>query len=202
MIERYSLPEMSAVWSEERRLALWQRIEVLAAAAWAAEGTVPAAAAEAMAAAPPIDAVRWRHREAVTHHDVAAFVDVLAEACGEHGRWVHFGLTSSDILDTALAVQLREASDLLLDRVVSLFTAVQRLAVTHRSTVMVGRTHGMWAEPTTFGHKMAGFGFELIRGYRRLQSARATVSYGKIAGAVGTHSTVPDPVERRVLDGD
>ena len=200
MIDRYSLPEMAAVWSDEHRLALWQRVEVLAATAWAAEGTVPAGAAQAIAAAAPVDPARWKEREAITHHDVAAFVDVLADGCGEHGRWVHYGLTSSDVLDTALGVQLRQASDLLLERIVALFTAVQRLAVTHRTTVMVGRTHGMWAEPTTFGHKMAGLGFELARSYRRLRFAAHSITYGTISGAVGTHSTVPESVERQVLD--
>ncbi len=200
MIERYSLPEMSAVWSESHRLAMWQRVEVLAAEAWAEQGTVPAAAAAAIAAAPPVDLEHWRQREAETRHDVAAFVDVLAASCGAHGRWVHYGLTSSDILDTALGIQLRDAAQLLEDRLVVLFLEVQRLAAAHRNTVMVGRTHGMWAEPTTFGHKLAGFGFELIRSCRRLQFAAHSVAYGKLSGAVGNHSTVPSSVERSVLD--
>ena len=199
MIERYSLPEMTAVWSEANRLALWQRIEALAAAAWAAEGTVPAAAATAIAAAPPVDPVRWRAREEEIHHDVAAFVDVLAQNCGEHGRWVHYGLTSSDVLDTALGMQLREAARLLEERLIALIAALQSLAAAHRDTVMVGRTHGMWAEPTTFGHKIAGFGFELVRATRRLQFATHSVAYGKISGPVGNHSTVPGAVEDHVL---
>ena len=199
MIERYSLPEMTAVWSEANRLALWQRIEALAAAAWAAEGTVPAAAATAIAAAPPVDSVRWRAREEEIHHDVAAFVDVLAQNCGEHGRWVHYGLTSSDVLDTALGMQLREAARLLEERLIALIAALQSLAAAHRDTVMVGRTHGMWAEPTTFGHKIAGFGFELVRATRRLQFATHSVAYGKISGPVGNHSTVPGAVEDHVL---
>jgi adenylosuccinate lyase len=199
VIERYSLPEMTAVWSEANRLALWQRIEALAAAAWAAEGTVPAAAATAIAAAPPVDSVRWRAREEEIHHDVAAFVDVLAQNCGEHGRWVHYGLTSSDVLDTALGMQLREASRLLEERLIALIAALQGLAAAHRDTVMVGRTHGMWAEPTTFGHKIAGFGFELVRATRRLQFAAHSVAYGKISGPVGNHSTVPGAVEDHVL---
>ncbi len=200
MIERYSLPEMSAVWSESHRLALWQRVEVLAAEAWAEHGTVPVAAATAIAAAPQVDPERWKQREAETRHDLAAFVDVLAASCGEHGRWVHYGLTSSDVLDTALGIQLRDAADLLENRLVALFLDVQRLAVAHRDTVMVGRTHGMWAEPTTFGHKLAGFGFELVRSCRRLQFAAHSVAYGKLSGAVGNHSTVPPTVERAVLD--
>jgi adenylosuccinate lyase len=200
MIDRYALPEMLAVWSEERRLEIWQRIEALAVEAWAAEGTVPPEAAAAIAAAPPVDGAAWKRREEETRHDVAAFVDVLAASVGEHGRWVHYGLTSSDVLDTALGAQLKEASDLLLDRLVTLFAAVQRLAANHRDTVMLGRTHGMWAEPTTFGHKMAGFGFELIRATRRLQFAAHSVSYGKLSGAVGTHATVPSAVESHVTE--
>ena len=200
MIDRYSLPEMAAVWSEGHRLALWQRIEALVAAGWSAEGTIPAAAAAAIAAAPPIDPARWKAREEETRHDVAAFVDVLAEACGEHGRWVHYGLTSSDVADTTLGVQMQEASHLLLERIITLFTSVQRRAVEHRNTVMVGRTHGMWAEPTTFGHKLAGFSFELARAYRRLQFAAHSVAYGKISGPVGTHSTVPASVEEHVIE--
>ena len=198
MIERYSLPEMAAVWSEEHRLALWQQIEALAAAAWALDGTIPAEAASAITAAPPVDPDAWRAREAQTHHDVAAFVDVLGSSVGEHGRWVHYGLTSSDVLDTALGVQLKEASDLLLGRIADLFEAVQRRAVEHRDTAMLGRTHGMAAEPTTFGHVLAGFGFELVRAYRRLQFAAHSVAYGKISGAVGNHATVPESVEEQV----
>lgn len=200
MIERYSLPEMSAVWSEPHRLALWQRIESLAAEAWAAEGTVPAAAAAAVAAAPPVDPEAWKAREAETRHDVAAFVDVLSASVGEHGRWVHYGLTSSDVLDTALAVQLGEASGLLLARTASLFDALRRRAAEHRHTVTVGRTHGMWAEPTTFGHKLAGFGFETARAHRRLRTAARAVAVGKLSGPVGNHSTVPPQVERHVLE--
>jgi adenylosuccinate lyase len=200
MIERYTLPEMRAVWSESHRLELWQRIEVLAAEAWADRGVVPAESAKAIAAAPPVDPDTWRAREEVTRHDLAAFVDVLAESVGEHGRWVHYGLTSSDVVDTALGVQLKGAAALLLGRVITLFETVQRAAVAHRDTVMVGRTHGMWAEPTTFGRKMAGFGFELVRAYRRLQTSAESVAYGKVAGAVGTHATVPVDVERHVTE--
>jgi adenylosuccinate lyase len=200
VIERYSLPEMSAVWSESRRLEIWQQIQALVARAWADEGVVPAAAADAIAAAPPVDPAAWRAREEVTHHDVAAFVDVLAASVGgDHGRWVHYGITSSDLVDTALGVQLKEASGLLIERVITLFESTQRLALEHRDTVMMGRTHGMWAEPTTFGHKMAGFAFEFVRACRRLQFAAHSVSYGKVSGAVGTRATVPRSVEERVI---
>jgi len=156
VIERYTRPEMTAIWSEERMLALWQEIEALALEGWEAEGTVPGGAADAVRAA-TVDPAKWKERERETRHDVAAFVDVLASAMPEHGRWVHYGLTSSDLLDTALGARLREAGTLLAEGVITLFETVQRLASEHRDTPMIGRTHGMWAEPTTFGHKMAGF---------------------------------------------
>jgi adenylosuccinate lyase len=199
MIERYSLPEMLAVWSEERRLETWQRIEVLAAEAWAAEGTVPQEAAAAIAAAPPVDAAAWKRREEETRHDLAAFVDVLADSVGEHGRWVHYGLTSSDVVDTALGVQLAEASRIILEKFDGLLDAGHRRAIEHRVTPMVGRTHGMWAEPTTFGHKLAGLGQHIARARERLRLAAEDVAVGKISGAVGTHATVPPDVETHVL---
>jgi adenylosuccinate lyase len=199
MIERYSLPEMAAVWSEAAKLQRWQRIEVLALEGWEAEGTVPAGAAEAAASAPPIDIEAWRAREAEIHHDLAAFVDVMAGSMESHGEWLHYGLTSSDVLDTALGVALGEASDLLLERVIGLFEALKRQATAHRTTAMLGRTHGIAAEPTTFGHKMAGFTFEFVRIHRRLEEAAHTVRYGTISGPVGNHSTVPPQVERHVV---
>jgi adenylosuccinate lyase len=200
VIERYSLPEMAAIWSEEHRLEIWQRIQALVAQGWVEQGVVPAAAADAIAAAPPVDPDAWRAREEETRHDVAAFVDVLAASVADgHGRWVHYGLTSSDLIDTALGVQLKEASSLLIRRVIELFGTMRGLALEHRDTVMIGRTHGMWAEPTTFGHKMAGFTFEMVRACRRLQFAAHSVSYGKVSGAVGTRATVPLQVEEHVV---
>ncbi len=200
MIERYSLPDMAAVWSDERRLAVWQEIQALVAEAWAAEGVAPAGAAAAIRAAPPVDPDAWREREQVTRHDVAAFVDVLASGVQEHGEWVHYGLTSSDMLDTALGVLLAEAASLLLERLDELATAVRRRAEEHRDTVMVGRTHGIWAEPTTFGLKLATWAFELGRARERLERARDAVAVGKISGAVGTYAHVPPSVEQFVCE--
>ncbi len=199
MIERYSRPEMAAIWSEERKLAIWQEIEALALEGWAAEGVVPTEVAEAVRAA-TVSPEKWRSRESETRHDVAAYVDVLGAAMAQHGRWVHFGLTSSDLLDTALGVQLKDSGVLLAGGVVSLFETVQRLAVEHRDTPMIGRTHGMWAEPTTFGHKLAGFGFALVNAHHRLLQATHTVSYGKVSGPVGNHATVSREVERHVTE--
>src|SRR5665811_1453125 len=128
-------------------------------------------------------------------HDVAAFVDLLAESVATGGEWVHFGLTSSDVLDTALGVILRGASDLLLERISALFTVVRDRAFEHRDTVMVGRTHGIWAEPISFGLKLATWAFELERNYRRMATARDTVAVGKISGAVGTYAHTPPAIE-------
>ena len=197
MIERYARTEMAAIWSEERRLAIWQEIEALALEGWATEGVIPTEAAGAVRAA-TVSPDRWRARERETRHDVAAYVDVLEESMAQHGRWVHFGLTSSDLLDTALGVQLKDSGTLLANGVIALFETVQQLAVEHRDTPMVGRTHGMWAEPTTFGHKLAGFGFALVNAHHRLLQATHTVSYGKISGPVGNHATVSRDVERHV----
>ena len=197
MIERYARTEMAAIWSEERRLAIWQEIEALALEGWATEGVIPTEAAGAVRAA-TVSPDRWRARERETRHDVAAYVDVLEESMAQHGRWVHFGLTSSDLLDTALGVQLKDSGTLLANGVIALFETVQQLAVEHRDTPMVGRTHGMWAEPTTFGHKLAGFGFALDNSHHRLLQATHTVSYGKISGPVGNHATVSRDVERHV----
>ncbi len=200
MIERYSLPEMAAVWSEERKLAVWQEIEALVADAWAELGVAPAAAGDAIRKAPPVEVGTWKEREQVTGHDLAAFVDLLATATGEHGGWVHYGLTSSDVVDTAQAVVLDEAAGLLLGKVAALFTVVKERALEHRETVMVGRTHGIWAEPTTFGLKLAGWAFELARAHQRLVAARRSVAVGKISGAVGTYAHVPPAVERYVCE--
>jgi adenylosuccinate lyase len=200
MIERYCLPEMAAVWSEEHRLAVWQEIEALVVEAWAAEGVVPPEAAVAVRAAPEVDRDAWRAREQETGHDLAAFVDVLAGAVGPGGEWVHYGLTSSDVLDTALGVLLRNAADLLLGRTADLFAVLKRRAFEHRATLMVGRTHGMWAEPITFGLKLAGWAFEAARAHTRLQRAAETVAVGKVSGAVGTYAHVTPEVERFVCD--
>jgi len=146
MIERYTRPEMAAIWSEERKLSIWQEIEALALEGWAAQGVVPPEAADE-ARSSTVNPEDWKERERETRHDVAAFVDVLAASMSQHGRWVHFGLTSSDLLDTALGVQLKESGEVLAEGIVGLFETVQRLAATHRDTPMIGRTHGMWAEP-------------------------------------------------------
>jgi adenylosuccinate lyase len=194
---------MAAVWSEESKLAHWLRIEVLAVEGWARIGRIPSEDAEAIRAAaaahgpPSPQAVSEIERR--TNHDVAAFVEAAAETMGDAGRrWLHFGLTSSDVLDTALALQMREALDLVLGRVERLLVSVKRRALEHRDTLCAGRTHGVHAEPTTFGHKLALWAFELDRDRGRLRAAREAVSVGKLSGVVGTYSQIDPAVEEFV----
>ena len=198
MIERYSLPEMSAVWSEQNKLDKWLEIEILAVEAWAELGRVPADAAVAVRERAEFTVERVAEIEAVTRHDTAAFVQVLGEAVGEDGRWIHFGMTSSDVVDTGLALQLRDAADLLLARVETLLGVVKRQALAHRDTVIAGRSHGIIAEPTTLGHKFALWAFELDRDRTRLRAARESISVGQISGPVGTYSQIDPRVEEFV----
>ncbi len=198
MIPRYTLPEMSRIWSEEHKLEVWKELEALVVEAWVEQGVAPAAAAEAVRAAPEVDPVEWKVREETTNHDVAAFVDVLAESVGEGGEWVHYGLTSSDMLDTAQGFILKEAATLLEKRVDEMLAVVKAKAAEHRDTVMIGRTHGIWAEPTTFGLKLATWAFELDRDRRRLAAAAESVAVGKISGAVGTYAHTPPAIEEYV----
>ena len=200
MIERYSSPEMRDLWSEEHKLAVWRDIEVLVVEAWANEGVAPTSALDAARSTADVDVVAWKEREAVTHHDVAAFVDLLAEAAGSGGEWIHFGLTSSDVLDTATGVLLGEAGTLLLDAVAALHGVVKRRAFEFRDTPMIGRTHGIWAEPTSFGLKLASWAFELERDHDRLTDAVSDVAVGAISGAVGTYAHTPPSIESFVCD--
>ena len=198
MIPRYTLPEMSRIWSEQHKLEVWKQVETLVVEAWVGEGVAPATAAEAVRAAPEVDPIEWKLREETTNHDVAAFVDVLAESVGDGGEWVHYGLTSSDMLDTAQGFILKEAAGLLEKRVTDLLAVVKAKAIEHRGTVMIGRTHGIWAEPTTFGLKLATWAFELDRDRKRLAAATKSIAVGKISGAVGTYAHTPPAIEEYV----
>jgi adenylosuccinate lyase len=197
VIPRYTLPEMAEVWSEEARIRRWLRIEVLACEAWAQLGRIPEGDLEAIRGATATPE-RVAELERTTNHDVAAFVQAAADSVGPAGRWIHFGMTSSDLLDTALALQLREAADLLLERLERLLAAIRDRALEHRDTVCMGRTHGVHAEPTTFGHKLAVWAFELDRDRDRLRRAREAVSVGKVSGVVGTYAAVDPFVEEHV----
>jgi adenylosuccinate lyase len=192
---------MARIWSDEGRLARWLDVELAALDGWAAVGVVPGdAAAEIRARAVPPTAERVAEIEERTHHDVAAFVDAVAEQLGPVGRWFHYGLTSSDVLDTALSLQIREAGELLHDGIEAALAAVVAQAEKHRMTVMIGRTHGVHAEPTTFGLKLAVWAFELARARGRLANALETMQVGKLSGAVGTYSAIDPEVERIACD--
>jgi adenylosuccinate lyase len=198
VIPRYTLPEMAAVWTDERRLSNWLRIEVLACEAWAELERIPQEDLETIRERASFTVDRVLEIERTTQHDVAAFVQCVAESVGEAGRWIHFGMTSSDLLDTALALQLREAADILLAKLERLLAVTRDRALEQGGTVMIGRTHGVHAEPTTFGHKLALWAFELGRDRERLRRAREAISVGKISGVVGTYSKVDPRVEEYV----
>jgi adenylosuccinate lyase len=200
VIPRYTRPEIGAVWSPQRKLECWLEVELAATEAWAEEGVVPKEAAEAARGGAAFTVEAVDEREKVTDHDVAAFVDVVAASVGEHGRWIHYGLTSSDVLDTALALQLREAGEVVLASARAYRDALIERALEHRDTLCVGRTHGVHAEPTTFGLRLAGFAFEADRNLARLREAFAQLAYGKLSGAVGTYASVPPAVEARVME--
>src|SRR6476646_2068790 len=178
----------------------WLEVELAATEAWAEEGTVPQEAADACRAKAAFSVEAVSEREKVTDHDVAAFVDVVAASVGEHGRWVHYGLTSSDVLDTALALQLRQAGEVVLASARAYRDALIERALEHRETLCVGRTHGVHAEPTTFGLRLAGFAFEADRNLQRLEEAFAQLRFGKLSGAVGTYASVLPAVEARVME--
>ena len=198
MIPRYSLPEMADVWSDSNRLANWLEIELLAVEAWSELGRIPAADARACRDRASFTVEAVQDRELATRHDVAAFVDVVADSIGEQGRWIHFGLTSSDVLDTGFALQLRAAADLLLAGIERLLGVVKRQALAHRDTPIMGRSHGVHAEPTSFGHKLAVTAFELGRDRERLRRARETIGVGAISGVVGSYAAVDPRVEELV----
>jgi adenylosuccinate lyase len=203
MIARYTRPQLGRLWTDEARMEAWRQVEVAACeelpALLGPERGPSAAEMEAIRAATfTVDAVRERER--VTEHDVAAFVDVLAQSAGEAGRWIHFGLTSSDVLDTALALQLRDAGAQILPGASALVAALVRRAREHVDTLCAGRTHGMHAEPTTFGVKLAGFAFEAHRNALRLERAFSQAAVGAVSGAVGTYSATDPAFEARVLE--
>jgi adenylosuccinate lyase len=201
MIPRYTRPEMAAIWTDRRRLALWLEVELRVAEAMAARGRIPAEVAPRLRRACEekaerlLDPERIAEIERETRHDVIAFLTHVEAVIGADARYLHLGLTSSDLLDTTFALQLREASDLLLAGVDRVLVALRRRALEHRRTVCIGRSHGVHAEPTTFGLKLAGFYAEFARGRRRLEQARAEISTCAISGAVGTFANVDPHVE-------
>jgi adenylosuccinate lyase len=199
MIARYTRPEMARLWTDAHRLSIWLEIEVLACEALARRGKVPPDAAREIRARANVDPRRVAEIEAEVKHDVIAFVTAAAESVGPAGRWLHLGLTSSDVIDTSFAVQLGHAAHVLLRDLDAVLEAVRGLAERYRDTPMIGRTHGVHAEPITFGLKAASWYAELCRGFERLRTAAHEVATGKLAGAVGTYAHMPPDVEAEVL---
>jgi adenylosuccinate lyase len=192
---------MASIWSDEGKLRTWLAVELAATAAWADLGVVPAEAARALQSrAVSPDPQRVAELEATLHHDTAAFVDAVAEQLGEEGRWFHYGLTSSDVVDTALALQIRSAGALIVDGLDGALAAVVARAEQHRATLQMGRTHGVHAEPTTFGLKLAGWAFELDRNRQRVTRALEGMRVGKLSGAVGTYAATDPELERSACE--
>ena len=199
MIGRYTRSEMAGIWSEQRKLEAWLEVELAVCEVLAERGVIPARDMEALRGASfEVEAVKERER--VTDHDVAAFVDVVAASVGKAGRWLHYGLTSSDVLDTGLALQLRDAGKVVVSGAGELVGVLVAQAREYRDALCIGRTHGVHAEPTTFGLKLAGFAFEAERNRLRLEQAFEQLAVGKLSGAVGTYSALDPTVEKAVMD--
>jgi len=197
LIDRYSRPGMKKVWSDENKYEKWLQVELAVCEAWAEERVIPLEDMEKLRRA-RLDLPRMQEILEETRHDVTAFIRSVTEGLGEEGRWIHLGLTSHDVWDTATNLQLAEAADILLADVDALRDVLRQQALTYKDTPMIGRTHGVHAEPITFGLKLALWWDEMGRQRRRLLEARESVAVGKVSGAVGTHATVPPSIEERV----
>jgi adenylosuccinate lyase len=194
MIERYSRPQMKRIWSEESKFNKWLQVEIAVCEAWAEIGAIPKESISKIKKA-SFSLKRIAEILKVTHHDVTAFLQAVSESLGKESRFIHLGLTSSDVMDTALSLQLREASKLLAQDIAELTAVLEDKAIEHKHTIMIGRTHGVHAEPITFGLKLALWAQEMKRNAARLAEAEKAISVGKISGAVGTYATVPPEVE-------
>ena len=200
MIERYTRPEMGAIWTEENRFKAWLEVEILACEAWAELGVIPKEDVERLRKNASFDIGRIKEIEEETRHDVVAFTRAVSETLGEERKWVHYGLTSTDVVDTALSYILKQANDILQKDIERFIDILKVKAQEHKYTVMMGRTHGVHAEPTTFGLKMALWYEEMKRNLDRFKAARETVEYGKISGAVGTYANIDPFVESYVCE--
>ncbi len=198
LTDRYVHPEMGGLWSEESKFDAWREVEVVALEVMAEEGIVPKEAAREVRAKASYTVARIDEIEREVKHDVLAFTQALAESVGEAGRWIHFGLTSYDIVDTALGMRMRDSMDLILKDVAALTSVLKSRAFDHKKTVMVGRTHGVHAEPMTFGMKLALWYAEMERNRARLERAREVVAVGKLSGAVGTFAHLPPIIEEKI----
>ncbi|EEG77405.1 adenylosuccinate lyase [Dethiobacter alkaliphilus] len=200
MIERYTRPEMAAVWTLENKFKKWLELEIYACEAWAELGVIPKEAVEAIRQKATFSVDRILEIEASTRHDVVAFTRCVSESLGEESKYVHYGLTSSDVVDTALAALMKEAAEIILKDMKSLIAVLKEKAREHKYTLMMGRTHGVHAEPTTFGLKLALFVAEMERNLIRMERARDNIAFGKLSGAVGTYANIDPFVERYVCE--
>ncbi|MEC8945689.1 MAG: adenylosuccinate lyase [Chloroflexota bacterium] len=199
MIDRYARPKMKSIWEDENKFNKWLQVELAVCEAWVDEGSIPKNALPELKKA-TFDMGRWEQAFSRTRHDVTAFLESISASIGPESRFIHLGLTSSDVWDTATGLQLRESSDLILEGINNLEKILVKQAKKYKDTLMVGRTHGIHAEPTTFGFKLALWVEEIRRGKQRLIDSRKTISIGKISGAVGTHATLPPEVETKACD--
>ncbi len=199
MIERYSLEPMKSLWSEEAKFERWLKVEIAAAEAMAELGIIPREAAKAIKERADYDIKEIKERERITKHDVAAFVDVVAKNIGDEGKYLHFGMTSYDVVDTALSLGMKEAMEIIIEKMKDVKSALKDLAIKHKYTPEMGRTHGIHAEPITFGLKVLVYYREMKRNMERAKRAMDTISVGKISGAVGTFSQLPPEVEERAM---
>ena len=200
MIERYTRKEIGAIWTEENKYRAWLEVEILACEAWAELGVIPEADVKRIRANADFDVDRIYEIEQETRHDVVAFTRTLSESLGEEKKWVHYGLTSTDVVDTALSYLLKQANTLIRKKIVHLVEVLKTKAIEHKHTVMMGRTHGVHAEPTTFGLKLALWYEEMKRNLERFDQAAAGVAFGKLSGAVGTYANIDPYVERFVCE--
>ncbi|RSL30720.1 adenylosuccinate lyase [Salibacterium salarium] len=200
MIDRYTRPEMGAIWTEENRFNAWLEVEISACEAWAEYGDIPKEDVQKIRENAGFDVERINEIEAETRHDVVAFTRAVSETLGEERKWVHYGLTSTDVVDTALSYLLKQANDILLKDLENFLDILKNKAIEHKYTVMMGRTHGVHAEPTTFGMKLALWYEEMKRNIERFKAAAATVRVGKLSGAVGTFANIPPFIEEHVCE--
>ena len=200
MIERYSLPEMSKIWSEEEKINNWLKVELAVCEALNKKGIISKSEFEKIKKKVKLNIPRIKEIEEKTKHDLAAFVDQISENLGKESRWIHFGLTSSDVLDTATALQLKNSCELLIEKLQKLRDTIKKLAVEHKDTIMMGRTHGVHAEPITFGFKLLTWYSEISRDVEIMKLTREHISYGKISGAVGTFAHIDPEIEKYVCN--
>jgi len=200
MIERYTRPEMGAIWTEENRFQAWLEVEILACEAWAELGHIPKEDVKLLRQNASFDMNRIKEIEEETRHDVVAFTRAVSETLGEERKWVHYGLTSTDVVDTALSYLLKQANAILLKDIENFVEILKNKAIEHKYTVMMGRTHGVHAEPTTFGLKLGLWYEEMKRNLERFKRAAEGIEFGKMSGAVGTYANIDPFVEAYVCE--